>query len=147
MRSEYFGEKVLRAVIPRNVRLAEAPSFGKPVLLYDVQSIGSKSYLAAAQEMMKRLDAVMRGRPLVSETKRLGRGLEALLGPVSREQAVASGSLRELPVAAIRPNPFQPRREFDPDGARGAGRVDRSIGTAAARDRAHQRHRVRAGRR
>ena len=58
---EYFGEKVLRAVIPRNVRLAEAPSFGKPVLLYDVQSIGSKSYLAAAQEMMKRLDAVMTG--------------------------------------------------------------------------------------
>jgi chromosome partitioning protein len=58
---EYFGEKVLRAVIPRNVRLAEAPSFGKPVLLYDVQSIGSKSYLAAAQEMMKRLDAVMAG--------------------------------------------------------------------------------------
>jgi ParB family chromosome partitioning protein len=50
----------------------------------------------------------------VSETKRLGRGLEALLGPVSREQAVASGALRELPVAAIRPNPFQPRREFDP---------------------------------
>ena len=36
----------------------------------------------------------------MSETKRLGRGLEALLGPVSREQAVASGSLRELPVAA-----------------------------------------------
>jgi len=58
---EYFGDKVLRAVIPRNVRLAEAPSFGKPVLLYDVQSIGSKSYLSAAQEMMKRLDAVMAG--------------------------------------------------------------------------------------
>jgi len=56
---EYFGDKVLRAVIPRNVRLAEAPSFGKPVLLYDVQSVGAKSYLAAAQEMMKRLDAAM----------------------------------------------------------------------------------------
>ena len=51
----------------------------------------------------------------MSETKRLGRGLEALLGPVSREAAVASGALRELPVGAIRPNPFQPRREFDPD--------------------------------
>jgi ParB family chromosome partitioning protein len=50
----------------------------------------------------------------VSETKRLGRGLEALLGPVSREQAVASGALREVPVTAIRPNPFQPRRDFDP---------------------------------
>jgi len=49
----------------------------------------------------------------MSEAKRLGRGLEALLGPVSREQAVASGALRELPVAAVRPNPFQPRTHFD----------------------------------
>jgi ParB family chromosome partitioning protein len=49
----------------------------------------------------------------MTEVKRLGRGLEALLGPISREQAVASGALKELPVDAIRPNPFQPRREFD----------------------------------
>ena len=52
----------------------------------------------------------------MTEAKRLGRGLEALLGPISREQAVAQGSLRELPVDAIRPNPFQPRREFDAAG-------------------------------
>jgi ParB family chromosome partitioning protein len=50
----------------------------------------------------------------MSEAKRLGRGLEALLGPVSREQAAASGALRDLPVAAIRANPFQPRTHFDP---------------------------------
>ena len=50
----------------------------------------------------------------MSEAKRLGRGLESLLGPVSREQAVASGGLKELPVGAIRPNPFQPRTHFDP---------------------------------
>lgn len=50
----------------------------------------------------------------MSETRRLGRGLEALLGPVSREQAEASGALRELAVGQIRPNPFQPRRSFDP---------------------------------
>jgi ParB family chromosome partitioning protein len=49
----------------------------------------------------------------MSETRRLGRGLEALLGPVSREQAEASGALRELAVTQIRPNPFQPRRAFD----------------------------------
>lgn len=49
----------------------------------------------------------------MSETRRLGRGLEALLGPVSREQAEAQGALRELPVGQIRPNPFQPRRSFD----------------------------------
>lgn len=46
-------------------------------------------------------------------TKRLGRGLEALLGPVSREQAEASGALRELPMASVRPNPYQPRTTMD----------------------------------
>lgn len=50
----------------------------------------------------------------MSEAKRLGRGLEALLGPISRDQAAAQGALRELPVGSIKPNPFQPRREFDP---------------------------------
>jgi chromosome partitioning protein len=43
--------------IPRNVRLAEAPSFGKPILLYDVQSVGAKSYLAVAQELLRRIES------------------------------------------------------------------------------------------
>jgi len=51
---EYFGAKVFRTLIPRNVRLAEAPSFGKPILLYDVASIGAKSYMTLAQEFLKR---------------------------------------------------------------------------------------------
>ena len=50
----------------------------------------------------------------MTETKRLGRGLEALLGPVSREQAEASGALRELPLSSIKPNPYQPRTRMDP---------------------------------
>lgn len=49
----------------------------------------------------------------MTETKRLGRGLEALLGPVSREQAEAAGALRDLPMASLRPNPFQPRTRID----------------------------------
>jgi len=48
----------------------------------------------------------------VTETRRLGRGLEALLGPMSREEVQSSGGLKELLVTAIRPNPYQPRREF-----------------------------------
>jgi ParB family transcriptional regulator, chromosome partitioning protein len=48
----------------------------------------------------------------MSETKRLGRGLEALLGSVSREQAQASGALRELPISNVLPNPFQPRSQI-----------------------------------
>jgi chromosome partitioning protein len=51
---EYFGDQVFRTVIPRNVRLAEAPSFGKPILLYDVQSVGARSYLAVGQELARR---------------------------------------------------------------------------------------------
>ena len=54
---EYFGAEVFRTPIPRNVRLAEAPSFGKPIMLYDVQSVGARSYLAVAQELMKRIEA------------------------------------------------------------------------------------------
>jgi ParB family chromosome partitioning protein len=49
----------------------------------------------------------------VTESRRLGRGLEALLGPISREESPASGGLKELPIGAIAPNPFQPRRNFD----------------------------------
>jgi len=54
--TEYFGPKVFATPIPRNVRLAEAPSFGKPILLYDVQSVGAKSYLAVAQELLGRVE-------------------------------------------------------------------------------------------
>jgi ParB family transcriptional regulator, chromosome partitioning protein len=49
----------------------------------------------------------------MSETKRLGRGLEALLGSVSREQAEASGAFRELPVGSVLPNPLQPRTHLN----------------------------------
>ena len=51
---EHFGEKVYRTVIPRNVRLAEAPSHGLPVLKYDKSSRGALAYLALAGEMLRR---------------------------------------------------------------------------------------------
>jgi len=51
---EYFGETVFETVIPRNVRLAEAPSFGKPIMLYDVASIGAKAYMGVARELIAR---------------------------------------------------------------------------------------------
>jgi chromosome partitioning protein len=61
---EYFGPKVFRSVIPRNVRLAEAPSFGKPIITYDVQSVGAKSYLTLAQELMRRVATARGSEPL-----------------------------------------------------------------------------------
>jgi len=51
----HFGERVFRTVIPRNVRLSEAPSHGKPILLYDAHSKGAISYLQLADEILQRL--------------------------------------------------------------------------------------------
>jgi chromosome partitioning protein len=51
---QHFGDKVFRTVIPRNVRLAEAPSFGKPALFHDKESRGALAYLALAGEMIRR---------------------------------------------------------------------------------------------
>ena len=52
----HFGSKVFKTVIPRNVRLSEAPSHGKPVLLYDIRSKGAQSYLALAQEILRKAE-------------------------------------------------------------------------------------------
>jgi chromosome partitioning protein len=50
----FFAEKLFQTTIPRNVRLAEAPSYGKPALLYDVRSRGAESYIRLAKEVMER---------------------------------------------------------------------------------------------
>ena len=51
---EHFGGKVFDTVIPKNVKLAECPSHGKPIILYDIQSKGSEAYLALAREILTR---------------------------------------------------------------------------------------------
>ncbi|MDD4856593.1 MAG: ParA family protein [Candidatus Krumholzibacteria bacterium] len=74
----YFGEKVYETAIPRNVRLSESPSFGRPVLLYDVQSVGAKSYLKLAKEVIERQNshAESRERPgtLIETHEKTGEG-------------------------------------------------------------------------
>jgi len=60
----FFGEKLCATTIPRNVRLAEAPSYGKPVLAYDPRSRGAESYIKLAKELMDRI--VARKREAVS---------------------------------------------------------------------------------
>ena len=54
----HFGDKVYRTVIPRNVRLGEAPSFGKPIILYDIRSRGSEAYVSLAKEFIRRAEGV-----------------------------------------------------------------------------------------
>lgn len=64
----YFHEKLLHTIIPRNIRLAEAPSYGKPALLYDVRSRGAESYIRLAKELMDRAlnPAPAQGEPIAS---------------------------------------------------------------------------------
>ena len=54
---EHFGDKVYRTIIPRNIRLAEAPSYGAPIIKYDKASRGAIAYLALAAEMVRRQKA------------------------------------------------------------------------------------------
>ncbi|HEX4469325.1 MAG TPA: ParA family protein [Gemmatimonadaceae bacterium] len=65
---EYFGSKVFETVIPRNVRLAEAPSFGKPIILYDVASVGAQAYMGVARELIGRASVRHQPSATVSHT-------------------------------------------------------------------------------
>ena len=58
---EFFGEKVYKTVIPRNVRISEAPSYGKPVLIYDHKCAGSEAYIHLAAEVLKREVSLIKG--------------------------------------------------------------------------------------
>ena len=51
---KYFGEKVFKTIIHRNVRISESPSYGKPVILYDAISSGAKNYMALASEILNK---------------------------------------------------------------------------------------------
>jgi chromosome partitioning protein len=55
----HFGPKVYQTIIPRNVRLGEAPSFGKPIILYDIRSRGSEAYVSLAKEFIQRAETVI----------------------------------------------------------------------------------------
>jgi chromosome partitioning protein len=57
----YFEDRVYKTVIPRNVKLSESPSFGRPILLYDLESSGAQSYIQLAQEVIHAEKSVGQG--------------------------------------------------------------------------------------
>jgi chromosome partitioning protein len=63
----YFDDRVFSSVISRNVRLAEAPSFGKPAILYDANSVGAKNYLSLAREIIQRNKKMFKDSPVLSK--------------------------------------------------------------------------------
>ena len=127
---EYFGPKVFATPIPRNVRLAEAPSFGKPILLYDMQSVGAKSYLAVGQELLRRVEganaAVM---PMHLPTPAPAAAYPAPTdGAVPAEAPVATQSLQPTSAASSTDSPASGGPpENDVSFPEGAG--DRGIAT------------------
>ena len=131
---EYFGPKVYRTTIPRNVRIAEAPSFGKPIVLYDMLSVGAKSYLSLAKEVIAHAgEAQARGAEAAARGG--GRGGRVADGHPERQAAAGEGARRAAgrllgrdaagdrdrrggaqgAHRRIVANPFQPRREFTPE--------------------------------
>jgi len=63
----HFGDRVYQTVIPRNVRVSEAPSFGKPALIYDLKCAGSQAYLNLARELVRREKARRRSKQLLEK--------------------------------------------------------------------------------
>lgn len=84
-----FGDLVYKTIIPRNVRLAEAPSYGKPVMYYDKSSVGAKAYVALAGEMVEKdlIDSQLKANPMTSYEQE---------PKVSAEQSEAKPSAKSL---------------------------------------------------
>jgi chromosome partitioning protein len=84
----HFGDKVFRTIIPRNIRLAEAPSFGKPVLLHDKESRGALAYLALAGEMIRREEEAAQQPPAAAASEAAAAPDSAAESDVPTEPAV-----------------------------------------------------------
>ena len=112
---KHFGDLVYETIVPRNVRLAEAPSFGVPVLGHDVKSRGAEAYLALAREVVGRAQTQRNSsREEVMDKKRggLGRGLDALLDTT----VPVGAAVQSVELALLTPNRLQPRSDFDDAG-------------------------------
>jgi chromosome partitioning protein len=99
----HFADKVFRTVIPRNIRLAEAPSFGKPVLFHDKESRGALAYLALAGEMIRRQELASIARPAAT-----------VPAPTAAEPAEAA---QEIPSEANGAHEAAAPAEAPPDAA------------------------------
>ena len=132
---EFFKDQVFQTVIPRSIRLAEAPSFGKPILAYDPRSKGAESYIKLAKEILDH----EQNRTI--QRKALGKGL----GPsCPREPRLPPASRHPLrPRSATEPTLFRSMRSTPTPYSRGA-----SFKTSASpnsRSHSGQRHHSAAG--
>ena len=123
----FMGDSVYKTVIPRNVRMSEAPSHGKPALLYDINCSGSRAYASLATRSAKASTPNRCGRhagslinskenKMVSAPK-LGKGLSALMADDYSEHSLGDAAtgkgLKEIPLDLLCSGQYQPRRHFD----------------------------------
>jgi chromosome partitioning protein len=124
----HFGDKVFRTIIPRNVRLAEAPSFGKPVLFHDKESRGALAYLALAGEMIRREEEealAAAGGGNGADAAEAGSAGDASRGVTSNPSAAAAperstaeaSTLGPVPPGATTPSYGSASDAAAPDGA------------------------------
>ena len=111
---EYFGPKVFQNVVPRNVRLAEAPSFGKPIILYDVASVGAQAYMGVARELLERTGNHTAARALPNTGHRTTPSSVPALTPAAGSPAVPPAP---APRSAGAPAPAPEPRAAEGDGA------------------------------
>lgn len=114
----YFGDRVFEAVVQRNVRISEAPSFGMPVLLYDAISTGSRNYMAVAAEVVRNNQPYLQAPPEGSDGTPLDDAPDLRVPP-------SGPTLEAAPSAPTPPRPSRPARPVPPPtaGGDGAGRV------------------------
>jgi len=129
----FFGAQVFETVIPRNVRLAEAPSHGMPVMFYDIHSKGAESYIQLAKEVIenaqKRIGQGIerpdpRARdgatapPAVAAAAAAGAGVASSSAPVGAPAAVTSSDLPEpQPVEPSQPHSAEPVQQHEHNGS------------------------------
>jgi chromosome partitioning protein len=89
----FFGEKLCQSTIPRNIRLAEAPSHGKPVLMYDVRSRGAESYIRLAKEIISRNLPAQDELPALEIISQPEAVIEEQMAPVDEQPAQSDSSL------------------------------------------------------
>lgn len=130
----YFGDRVFESVIQRNVRISEAPSFGKPVILYDAISSGSRNYMATAAEVVRNNQRYLEAAPEGADGTPLDDAPHLRVPPpaprVQTTRTVEAGSARPAPPPApsppVAPPTSVPASTTPPDGD-GAPSPDRVV--------------------
>src|SRR5579885_1287641 len=129
MQAEYFGEKLCSTTVPRNIRLAEAPSHGKPALLYDVRSRGAESYIRLAKEIIAHYFAQAAGE--AGEGKKAAGDGASGAKPVEARESQPGAAPAEVAAAEEAQGPVQGEQSAAPRGETAADESEEGMGKTA----------------